>query len=164
MSPRRTTILRLAAALLAVLLLGTLVLLVHPVLLTGRYYDLLIREVQYGPGGMLSITYDETISYGTNVIWMHPASRGTQFTMFDWEGGSRQFPHWPRTERQLTWAIYLNSEEERARGIGDSPEIRRRWLLQKGTYRIRPGERLVLTRWQEPDATALESAIEVRSK
>jgi hypothetical protein len=164
MSPQRTTILRIAAALLAVLLLGTLVILVHPILVTGRYYDLMIRDVQHGPGGMLSITYDETISYGTSVSWTHPAARGTQFSIFDWGGGSRQFPHWPRTERDQTWAIYLNSEEERARGVGDSPEIRQRWLLQKGTYRIRPGERLVLTRWQAPDGTVLESAIEVRPK
>jgi len=161
MIPPRTAILRAAAALLAALVLGTLLLLVHPVLITGRYYDLTVRDLDYGPQGLLTMTYDETLSYGASVNWRHAGARGSGSNTYGWKSGSRQFPHWPRTEREQTWAIYLTNEEERARGIDDSPAIRRRWVLEKGTYRIRTGERLILTRWQAADGKLFESAIEV---
>ena len=161
MSRTRSAVVWSVISALILLIGGTILILVHPVLLTGRYYDLTVRELDYGPQGLVTMTYDETLSYGTRVSWIYSVSRRSGSNTYGWKSASRQFPRWARTEREQTWAIYLTTEEERARGGGDSPAIRQRWVLEKGTYRIRPGDRLVLTRWQAPDGNVFESAIEV---
>jgi len=157
----RTATLRVAAALLALLVMGTLVLLAHPVLLTGRYYEMSIQSVEFEPGGMVSITYDDVITYGTSVLWAYGVTRNGRASMvISWESGPRSFLRWPRRDHR-TFGFYLTTEEERAKGVGDSPAIRQRLLLKEGTYRVRPGEPLVATRIASPDGTPIESMLEV---
>jgi hypothetical protein len=57
--------------------------------------------------------------------------------------------------------FYLTSSEERDAGIDDSPAIQRRWVLEKGSYRMRPGERLVLYRRVRPGGEVFEGTIDV---
>jgi len=161
MSRRRSPLLWSAIALLLILVLGTLVVLVHPVLITGRYYDITIRSVEHGPQGQLTLTYEEALTYDSRVSWTFDSVRGMAMRTDSWNGGGRHFPHWPNEELELRTTIYLTSAEERASGIGDSPAIRERWVLQKGHYRVRPGERLILSRRPRPDGKVFESTIEV---
>jgi hypothetical protein len=147
---------------LVLLVGGTLLLLVHPVLFTGRYYEITIRSVHFGPQGMVSLTYDDALTYGTEIAWKYGVARGHVAITDTWEGGRRPFLGWPRQERERTLGLYLTTEKERATGVDDSPAVRQRWLLKEGTYRVRPGDRLILARTQNPDGTVSEASIEVR--
>jgi hypothetical protein len=160
MARAKTALAWVSISVLLVLVLGTVLFFLHPMLLTGRYYEITIRTVEHGPQGLVTLTYDEALSYGTRVSWQVDAARGTYETTYSWNLGGRQFPRWPRREREQTRSLYLTSSEERDAGINDSPAIRRRWVPVKGTYRIRPGERLVLYRREQPGGKVFESTIE----
>jgi hypothetical protein len=148
-------------AVLGLLVAATLLLLSHPVLLTGRYYEVTVRSVEHGPHGLVTMTYDETLTYGTRVSWVHSAAHGTGSNTYGWRNAGRRFPTWPRTEQERTYAQFLSTEEERAKGLGDDPAFRRRWVCEPGVHRLRPGELLVLARWQYPDGRFFQSTIEV---
>jgi len=161
MDRTRTLILRLTVVLLSLLVAGTLLLLVHPILFTGRFYELTIRKVDFGPDGMVSITYDDVLTYDSSVLWRYPAPNGTTFIMEEWEGRPRTFLRWPTKDRNQNLTLYLTTTDERSKGVGDSPAIRQRWLLKEGTYRLRPGEQLVAARILESDGTTAESIVEI---
>jgi hypothetical protein len=154
-------VLWLTISVLIFLVAGTLLVLVHPVLVTGRYYELTLRTIQHGPQGLVTVTYDETLTYGTWVNWMYDTTRGITANTYGWDQGGRKFPRWPRREQDRTLAFYLTSAEERAKGIADSSEIRQRWVLEPGVYRIRPGDRLVLSRRKWSDGKPFETTIGV---
>lgn len=161
MSRSRTVVAWCALGALILLVAGTLLILVHPVLFTGRYYEITIRNVAHAEG-MVSLTYDDALTYGTEVCWSYAVARGQAIVTDTWEGGRRPFLRWPRKERERTLTLYLTTEEERAKGIADSPAIRQRWLLKEGTYRLRPGDKLAVMRLQRPDGKTFEGKIEVR--
>lgn len=146
-------------ALLTVLVLGMLLLLFHPVLITGRYYEITVQAVKFTPEGLVSMTFEEVVSYGTKVQWFHAGPGGPVRSTSGWNSRGRRFPRWPVRD-QRDWVISLTTKEEDSQRRGDSPEVRQRWLLERGTYRIRPGGTLVLTRWQGSDGKAFESTIE----
>ena len=68
MSRPRTVVLWFTVSVLIVLVSGTLLLLIHPVLLTGRYYELTIHSVDFDSEGFVSLNYDDAISYGTSIF------------------------------------------------------------------------------------------------
>src|SRR5436190_22787266 len=109
----RTVVAWCALSALILLVASTLLILVHPVLWTGRYYELTIRQVTHGEG-MVSLIYDDALTYGTEVIWSYAVARGQATVTDTWEGGRRPFLRWPRQERERTLGLYLTTEEERA--------------------------------------------------
>jgi hypothetical protein len=162
----RTTILRIAAALLAVLVLGILVVLVHPVLLTGRYYELTIHSVEFDPEGLVNLTYDDAICYGTSIFLKSSSSATSEIStggeLESWESRRGGVLRWPRKKQAQVLGFWLVTDEERAKGIADSPAARQRLLLKEGTYRIRQGDRLIYYRRQEPNGTVTSRFIEAR--
>ena len=157
-----TLILRCVVVLLSLLVLGMLAILVHPVLFTGRYYEITIRNVDFGPDGMVTLTYDDIITYDTSVSCKYSIEAGYASMQDEWDHRRPGFLRWPRQERDRTLGVYLATRDERAKGIGDSPAIRQRFLLKKGTYRIRSGDRLILFRGLDIDGTPLDSYFEVK--
>lgn len=150
-------------ALLILLVAGTLLLLVHPILFTGRSYEFTLRRVEHSPEGMITLTYDDVLTYDTAVLMNFAGARGQTILLEEWDGKPRSFLHWPRREQDRTLTLYLNTAEERAKGVPDSPALRQRWLLKEGTYRIRPGDRLVMGRLPASDGKIFEMTMEATS-
>jgi hypothetical protein len=150
-----------AIGLLILLVAGTVLILAQPVLFTGRYYELTIRSVDHSPHGIVTITYDDAITYDTSVEVRYAIDAGYASMGDSWDSRRRSFLRWPRRERDKTLGLYLLTRDERAKDVGDSPAVRQRFLLKEGTYRVRPGERLVLFRGWDIDGTRLNSYIEI---
>ena len=157
MGRSRTAILRIVAALLAVLVAGTLALMAHPILFTGRSYEFTVRSVEVGPDGKLTLTYDDVITYDTTVTWTISGGLGLTDS---WDHGRNGFLRWPRKD-QRTLSFFLTTDEELEKRMGDAPVIRERLLLKEGTYRIRAGERLEYYRRTNPDGTVVSWHIKV---
>ena len=153
----------LVVILLILLVAATLLLLVHPILFTGRFYEFTLRNVEHTSEGMVTLTYDDALTYDSAVVLNYAVARGQTMVLEQWEGKPRSFLRWPRRERDRTLALYLTTQEERAKGIADSPAIRQRWALKEGTYRLRPGDRLVMARRQAADGKVFEMTMEVTS-
>ena len=160
MSRRRNALLWSGIAVLTALLAGTVLLLIHPVLFTGRYYELTVRSIDYGPRSLTSIVVDDSITYDT-LLRVNYASSALHLSMDSWDRKPRSFLLWPRNERERTWGWWLATEEEKALGLGDSPAVRERLQLKPGTYRIRAGERLIFYRRKEADGTETQWSYEV---
>jgi len=160
-----TAILRLTAALLALLVVAALVILLQPVLLTGRYYDLTVRSIEYGPLGNVTVTYDEVLTYGTSASWEYNMEKNTGGMVLQaWERMPPGFLRWPRRSRDQTFGFWLTTPAERAERMEVSPALRERLLLRQGTYRIRCGDHLDYYRRTAPDGTVVPWEIEVNPR
>ena len=145
---------------LAVLLLITLVLLYHPVLFTGRYYELTVQSIDYGPQSLTSVVYDDSITYDTQVMVRYTGTPNSLVQDY-WDRKPRSILHWPRKEREKVLGFWLATEEEKALGIAESSMVRGRLLLKPGMYRIRIGERLIYYRRPERDGTETLWSMEI---
>jgi len=158
----RTAILRATALLLALLVLAALIFLVHPVLLTGRYYELTVRSIEFGNLGNVTVTYDEVLTYDTTASWEHSIEVRSGGTLQQtWDHMPPGFLRGPRRSQNLTFGFWLTTQAERAERMPDSPALRERLLLKAGTYRIRSGDRLEYYRRTDPDGDVTPWNIEV---
>src|SRR5262245_29373861 len=160
MSRSRTAVLWFVIGVLAFLVLGMLLLLIHPVLLTGRYYEFTVRTIDFGPLGPTSILYDDSITYDTQVSVIYRGV-GPSLQMETWDRKPPNILRWPRRERDKVLGFWLATEEEKALGKGDTPAVWKRLLLKPGTYRVRSGEQLIYYRRPEQDGTETQYTIEV---
>lgn len=161
----RTAILRLTAALLALLVVAVLIFLFHPVLLSGRYYELTVRSIEYGSLGNVTVIYDEALTYDTKAIWEHSTeNRSGGMILQTWDRMPAGFLRSPRRIQNQSFGFWLTTQSERAERTPDSPALRERLLLKVGTYRIRSGEQLVYYQRTNPDGSVVPWEIEVGSR
>ena len=149
-------------ALLILLVAGTVLILIHPVLWTGRYYELTIQSVEFGPHGRVSLTYEDTLTYGTAVLWNYPLPSGSGGIEDYWDRRPGGFMHWPRRESGKVFEFFLTAEYERASRVLDDAAVRQRLLLNQGRIRVRRGDRLVCYRVPSTGDGWLESTIEIK--
>jgi len=113
--------------------------------------------------GWLHAVYHDRLAYNTEVDWGFPPQKRS-FTLFreSWSEREQGFLRWPRRGSNTQLAISLLREDEAEPGVADAPEMRWRFLLTPGTYRIRPGESLVYYRRKDPDGSVVEASINVQ--
>jgi hypothetical protein len=148
---QKNAILWAIAVVLSILIALGLVLLLHPVLLMGRYYEFTVKKVDLDDDGMLIITYDESLTYDTEVIWRwRPRMSKAESIRYSWDQKPSGFLRWPRRDRDRT--------------IGFRWSPNQRLLLKEGTYRIRSGEWLQFIETTLPDGKTWPSEISVEPK
>ena len=161
--PRPKNVLLWTAVWLLILLVAaTLVIVVHPVLLTGQYYEVTVRTIFIAPSGRVTILFDDVISYRTEVMWDQEVTRDSRSGPIEyWDGKPPRFLRWPRSAWDNTFSFRLTSDEELARGVGDSPMLRQRLLIQEGTYQVRKDTPLQIFRRTDPDGFVAKGQIEI---
>ena len=147
----RSALLWLAISLLIVLIVGMLLILVHPVLWTGRYYEFTVKQAKLEDDGTLTIVYDDVLTYGTEVTWRwRPAMAKAETISYSWDQRAPGFLRWPRRSRDQVLGLRWVPGE--------------RLLLQEGTYRIRSGKWMDFIETTLPDGRTLPSEISVDPK
>jgi len=157
MTPPRTATLRIAAVLLAMLVLGMLALLIHPVLFTGRYYEFTVKKVKYEDDGMVTLIYDDVLTYGTEVKWTwRPATFKAESVRYSWEEKPPGFLRWPRKSRDQSVGFVVAQRNPQ-------DPLQRLMLKEGATYRMRAGEWINFIETTLPDGRIWPSELGVET-
>ncbi len=153
MPARKSGIVWVIVSALIFCLLGTLLYIGHPSLLTGRYYQITITAVEFDRDGYASITYDDVLTYKTKFMMDYVTEDNREAAAGSaWSMESGGFLWRPRTHHRRTVKVSLATAEERRKGI-DPMTVHERLLVTKGIYRIWSGQRLEWYRRTKPDGT-----------
>ena len=130
-----------------------------PTLFSGPWYEITFTSAEFKPDGMLEFHYNDRLSYGAAVRWRNadPSEElvvevSTEDSWSQREGG---FLRWPRTLKDLSSRSLHATEKGPKQGT---------LLITPGTYRLRPGERLVYFRAIGRKGAAEELLIEARAE
>jgi len=130
------------------LLAGSLLIVIHPVMLTGRFYEFTIRNIKLDAFEYAIITYDDLLTCDTEVRWYFRLGGTTEQKRLDsWELKPDRFLSWPRKSQDQTLGVLMMPGT--------------RLLLKEGTYRIRAGDSLEFLEVVDRTGTALRSEIRV---
>jgi hypothetical protein len=148
-----------AAILLGFLVLGGGVLLYWPTVLSGPAYDLRVNSVTVRDGKM-RVEFEDRLAYGTRYDWNFPGT--VEFALVNVDQYSLRdqgFLRWPRTARDQLLQFDLNPKGRDLEGGSDPAALRARVLLQPGTYKLHPDERLIIFRAKTRTGEVLEGYI-----
>ena len=145
MSRRRTALLWSAIAVLAILIAGSVLILVRPSLLIGDYYEITIKQVTFEEDGMVMFTFDDCLTYDMDVTWR--LWGGHHGWRYSWHEKPPGFLRWPRKSKDQSFGFRVPARD--------------RLLLKQGTYRIRSGESLEIGQSALPDGSPRPSEISV---
>lgn len=136
-----------------ILAFGLLPFVVHPALLTGRYYEITFTAVEFAPDGNVEVTFDDVLAHETGYRMDFVNDENHECTAgSDWSMRSGGLLWWPRKSEGHSVKLCLSTEAERRKGVV-AASLRERLLITKGTYRIPMGGRLEWYRRTNPDGS-----------
>jgi hypothetical protein len=114
--------------------------------------------------GKMRVEFEDRLAYGTRYDWRFPGpfygvsttlANVDQYTLRD-EG----FLRWPRNARDQVFEFDLDPKGRNLEGGSDPAALRARVVLQPGTYRLHPHEKLMIFRAKTRTGEVLEGYIE----
>lgn len=144
---------------------GTAALFVYwPTCLSGGGYDIEVTVVTIDPSGKVRFEWKDRLAYGLRTDWKFPGPNEEHGITLDnvdcW--GYREGPfRWPRRRTNDHAEFDLNPKGRHFEGGVDPEEMRRRVILQPGTYRLDKDGRLVIFRAKTTSGEVMEGFIEV---
>lgn len=149
------------AVLLGLMLAALLALLACPKILTGDFYEITFDSIVVHPDAKVDLHYRERFSHGTEMLEESTtngrmnSSRGVSHNGFPGRPGTGEGGH----------SFWLASTAEKKRGGTDSPEIRKRLMLEVGKiYRLQDREKFVYFRSRDLDGSVREAYLEVNPR
>ena len=145
-----------AVPLLSLSIVAGVALLVKPTLLSGGYYEITVTSVKVEPVGEVLLSFDDRLAHGVVASWKCDSLSTKEIKL--WEERSPGFLLWPRSQSDGELGFCVGTQEEHQKGFEHAETMRLRVLLRAGTYRVRPGERLVFHRTTLPDGKIAEES------
>jgi hypothetical protein len=132
-----------------------------PTLLNGHACEVTVESVFITTGREVDVKYRAVLAYGTELSWIIPGAVDENYSFDDtWASCPPGWLRRPRPTlpgRNLIPLDALNAGEK-----DDLPSLQKALVLQRGTYRIRPGEQLVYFRFIRRDGTPIEGRLKAR--